>query len=155
MYNELIVMTFDRAEDALKVRHALEMMRDSHTFGLMDAVIITRDTSGQAAVHQQRVFPTEMSSPSNRFAGLFADVLFGQLPEEMAQQLADAGLDKIFLQDIVAALGSDSSAILIYIPQDKLIDAQRLMNSLSLLRGTVHHTTISSSIEEVILKKAG
>jgi hypothetical protein len=44
---------------------------------------------------------------------------------------------------------------IIYSPQDSLIDTQRLLNALGMLKGTVHHMTFPTVLEVVILGQAG
>jgi hypothetical protein len=68
-------------------------------------------------------------------------------------QLSEAGLDKMFLQDVVQALKPDTSAFLIFVPEESLIDTRRYLTFLPILEGTPHHTIFPSAVTTKILEE--
>jgi uncharacterized membrane protein len=146
---ELIITVFPREEDAVKALSALETMRDRQTFGLEGVVLMSRDDAGRAAIQQRWEPPTH---PGSRLPRVVADALLSGSPHGEVQSLADAGLDELFLGEVEKELGPDSSALLIYVPQSGLVDTDRLLKSLALLRGTTYHTAFSQRVEEATLR---
>jgi uncharacterized membrane protein len=143
-------MTFAREEDAFKALSGLETMRDSQLFGLENVVLVSRDSNGGAVVHQRWKPPDQ---PSSQFPRLLADAVLSRSSEERVKWLADAGLDEFFLKEVSEAMNPDSSALLIYIPQDSLTDTHRLLKTLALLEGEVYHTTFPEEVEEAVLRR--
>jgi len=154
MNSDLIIMIFVQEEDALKARQALEIMRDSGLLGLENAALVIKDSTGRAAVHQRWELPAYPRKPSSHLPVIFADAIFRSTSREGVQKLADAGLDERFLKDVTHELGPSSSALLIYVPHDSLVDTRRLLDTLGLFRGTLHHTTFPARVEGVILEEA-
>ena len=154
MRSDLIIITFSHEDKAFQARQALEIMRGKQLFGLGNAALVTRDRSGQAAVHQRWDLPAYPRGPQGRLPVLFADAIFGPTPEQGAQRLADAGLDMVFLEEVATALHPDGSALLIYIPPDSIVDTRRLLDALALFEGSLHHTSMPASVEEAILAQA-
>ena len=151
MKNELIIMTFAIKEGAMNARQALEIMRHKQLFGLENAVTVTRDRAGKVAIFQQRISPTDVHNPYGQISGILADAIFVLPPEEGLQKLVDAGLDEGFLREVRSALDPDSSALLSYIPQDSLVDTQRMIDTLKQFRGTLRYATVTAEVEEAIL----
>ena len=111
MNNDLIVMTFTNEEDALKTQQALKMMRGSKFWGLVNSVIVSRDSSGKVIVQQQREISAHKLPPGRSFRGVLIDEIFGAHPDEGVQQLVAAGLSERFLEKMTSSLVPNSSAI--------------------------------------------
>jgi uncharacterized membrane protein len=88
-----------------------------------------------------------------RLAGDFAEAIFGQSSQDGHRRLTEAGIDPIFLQDVVQALQPNKSAFLVYIPAESRIDTQRYIKSLEPLQGDLYHTTFNSQVEEALLER--
>jgi len=149
--SDLIIITFLQEDEAFQARQALQIMRGRQLFGLDNAALVTRDRTGRAAVHQRWDLPAYPSGRLRNLPVLFADALFGPTPEEGAQRLADAGLDEIFLKEVATALEPEGSALLIYIPSDSVVDTRRLLDTLALFDGKLHHTSIPRAVQNAIL----
>ena len=65
--------------------------------------------------------------------------------------LVEAGLDEYFLEDVANALLPNSSALLIFFPQDSLVNTRQLLDSLSKFKGALIHTTFPSQIIDSVL----
>ena len=154
MNSDLFILTFPQEDEAFQARQALEIMRGKQLFGLENTALVTRDRAGQAAVHQRWGLPAYPRNPRRRLPVLFADAIFGDVPEEGIRKLADAGLGEMFLKEVATALDPDGSALLVYIPADSIVDTRRLLDALALFSGILHHTRIPSQVEEAILALA-
>lgn len=154
MNSELIVMTFSHQSRAVQTRDALEAMRHRHYFGLDHAVLVIMGGEGQAAVDQQRKLPARPCSPGSCLSLLFAGAIFGRAAEKGPSDMIDMGLDAQFLKRVTSALASGGSALLIHVPHDSLVDTRRLLNTLELFRGTVHHTSFPVGLEETLVNRA-
>ena len=155
MLNDLIVIAFDNQADAEKVWEALKVKRNRKFLGLLNSVIVTRDSAGKVIVHLQRQLPIDQADPGSQIPGLLANLLFGTPPEEGPQKLVDAGLDERFVNMVASALEPDSSMLINYIRQDSLVDTQQVLEALNQFNGTLHHTTVPAEVEETILEGAG
>ena len=151
MNNDLIVMTFDNEQDALKAKGALEIMRNSQFLGAMNAIPITRDRAGKVVVQNQQL-PLDQAGPDSWIPNQFVSTVFGESEDDL-QTLVTAGLDERFLQMVKTALYPGSSMILIYIRLDNMVDTQQVLETIKLFNGTLYHTTISPQVEEVISKQ--
>jgi uncharacterized membrane protein len=155
MNNDLIAMTFTTEEGASKTRQALEMMRGSQFWGLVNTVIVTRDSSGTVFAHQQREIPADEYSPSLLLPEVLIDEILGANPEAGLRRLVGAGLSESFLKEITSALVPNSSAILIYIRHGSMVNPQQVLDALKQFAGTAYHTTVPEDVENEILRQAG
>jgi uncharacterized membrane protein len=152
--SNLIIISFPQEDEAFQARQALEIMRGRQLFGLENTALVTRDRTGQAAVHQRWGLPAYPRNPRRRLPALFADAIFGPARDQGARRLTDAGLDEIFLKEVATALDPDGSALLIYIPPDSIVDTRRLLDALALFNGKLYHMHIPAQVENAILAPA-
>ena len=155
MNNDLIAMTFATEERASKTQAALTLMRGSKFWGLVDTVIVTRDSSGKVVVHQQRELPARQRSQGRPLPDVLVDEILGASPEEGLRKMVGAGLSETFLKEVTSALTPNSSTLLIYIWPESLVSPQQVLDALRQFTGTVHHTTVSDEVEKAILDQAG
>jgi uncharacterized membrane protein len=152
MISDLIVMTFSGEAAALRAKRALEQMRYSPFLGILNALVVTRDTAGKVVVHEQWELPAHLPSTSKQVPRLLVEACFGKAPDDGVQELVRAGLDETFVRCVVSALEPRSSMILSYIPPGSLVDAQQVLGAFGQLRGTLYHTTVPADVEESILE---
>jgi len=153
MYNDLIIMSFMRQEEALIAWMGLDMMRDRQVMGIDKATAVIKDKSGRTLIHQSWELGTYTQTEQSHVLCQLAESIFGSDMQENQAQLTEAGLDHVFLKNVAAALGPDSSALLFYIPQDSLSDTNRLLDILMQMRGALHHTTFTTAVTETILNQ--
>jgi len=152
MHSELFVLIFNQDEDTRNSLQALQMMRKSRAFGLDNAALVERDGDGKAYIHQYSRYPAWGPVPDDTFLILFTETIFGDTQEDSVRPLVEAGLDEYFLEDVANALLPNSSALLLFFPQDSLIDMRQLLDALSKFKGTLIHTTFPSQIIASVLE---
>ena len=153
MYDELIFMIFSGEGGAGEAWSALEKMHEGQLFRLVDMVLISKDRSGELALRPQWKVSDVPGDQDCQIALFVAEALFAESAKVDIQQLSEGGLDKTTLQNVSQAVEADTSALLIYIPGDSLIDSRTYLASLSTLQGTLHHTTFPSAVKETILER--
>ena len=155
MYSELIMLVFTGQEDSDKILWNLESRYGGELLTLSDIVLIRRDNQGKVAFQMRWKEVDHLYDNHSRLAGAFAEAIFGISGADGRRQLAEAGFDPLFLEDVIQALKTDSSACLIHVPRDSLIDTRRYLKILEGLQGDLYHTTFRPQVEEALLKKNG
>jgi uncharacterized membrane protein len=148
MSGDLVIMTFNRREDASETLSALEAMRDKPILGLDMVALATRDKAGHGTVHTRWRSP---APPGSQLPRIVADSLVGNGAEGGIQVLSSAGLDEDFLKEVKTTLGPNTSALFIYIPTAAVADVTQLVKSLGLFRGKIFHTTCPTEVEKALL----
>jgi len=152
MQNELIIMTCYNEAEAHKVINSLRGMRKSKIFGLDQASIVTKDSSGKVWLHQKYEISLRKQGNADPILRFFAEIIFNSFPTEVVQNLVDVGLDETFIHGIAQMMRKNSSALLFYIGHDDIEDRDELLKALSLFWGDIHQTTISDQVESAILE---
>jgi uncharacterized membrane protein len=139
-------------DDSERVWRTLERDRDGELLKLIDIVHIHRDNHGKVAFQMRWKESEHINGDHSRLAGSFAEAIFGISGEKYRRPLAEAGLDPLFIQDVVQALKPEGSAYLIHISRESLIDTRRHLEILGSLEGDLYHTTFRHQVEEVLWK---
>ena len=154
MNSELIVKVFTGKEDLDNARQILDISQGGELFRLIDVIFVYRDKLGEITLQLRRKESDRLNNSHDRLAGDFAEAIFGNSRAEGRRQLAAAGLDSFFLQEVAKALKPDSSAYLFYLSRESLIDAGRLIEILEGLQGDLYYTTFQPEVEEALLKNS-
>ena len=152
MYSELIVVILTGEGDSDRVWRTLEKGYNGELLKLIDMVLIRRDNHGKLAFQMRWRESDHLGDDHSRLAGAFAEAIFGISSAEGRHRLAEAGLDPLFIQDVVQALKAEGSAYLIHVPRESLIDTRRHLEILGTLNGDLYHTTFRHQVEEVLWK---
>ena len=152
MNSELVVMVFTDKEDLDNARQILDRGQGGELFRLVDVISVYQDRLGESTFQLRRKETDRLNNSHSRLAADFAEAIFGNSRVEGHRQLADAGLDPFFLQEVTQALEPDSSAYLIYVSRESLIDVRRLIEILEGLHGDIYRTSFQSQVEEALLK---
>ncbi len=155
MNSDLIVITFDDADEALKVAEAMQAMRKEPLLNLNQSVVVTRNRMGRVRLRQTRDVTANGNVTNGDVLGLLAGLIFGNPMGvvwgvdvgEAVVELTQQGLDDKFLQVVEQSMGNNSSAILFLVRRDGHSDRDEILNVLGLFKGKVHHTTISPETE--------
>ncbi len=154
MNNTLIVKTFDREKEASHVLDTISASQELKNFGLKNAVVITKDQAGLIALYQRWQLPATPVDPDSRLSKLFAEAIFCGFPKIKLERLVAAGFDERFLNEMVASLQPDGSALLYFIPRNNLIDERRLLDALASITGTLHKTSFPDEVLETTYESA-
>lgn len=152
MHSHLIVVTFDREEEAPSVYNALQKMRGSPLLGLEHAAAVTKDSRGRLSAYQKRELSRAGADPGDDLLDAAITLLFGDTPPDMVQALIEKGFDDRFREQVVQAMGEDSSALLFLVTRDSQVDRGRLLDILTLFRGRVFETTLPQEVEAILAK---
>jgi uncharacterized membrane protein len=152
MHSHLIIMIFEKEEEAPRVYDALQQMRGSPLLGLENAVAMTKDGHGNLAVTQKRKLPPTGVVQHDDLTSLTIASLFGEPPDEMLQLLTRKGFDDCFREQVVRAMANHSSALIILISQDSQVDRGQLLGILKLFKGKVCETTLPQDVEAALAK---
>ena len=152
MHSHLIVLIFEREEEASGVYDALQQMRGSPLLGLEYAAVVTKDGRGRLAVFQKRELSRSGVDPHDDLVNPTIALLFGDPPEEMMQALTEKGFDDRFREQVFQALGDNSSALLFLITHDSNVERSQLLGILTLFKGQVFETTFPQEVEAVLAK---
>lgn len=151
MYSELIVLILTGEGDSDIVWRTLERSHNGELLMLIDMVLIHRDNHGKLAFQMRWKESDHIDVDHSRLAGAFAEAIFGNSRAEDRRRLAEAGLDPLFLQDVVQALKPEGAAYLIHVPSESQIDTRRHLEILGSLQGGLYHTTFRPQVEEALL----
>ena len=155
MNSDLIAITFDDADEALKVLDAMQAMRKEPLLNLEQCVIVTRDRAGKVRLHQTRALATNGEAANGEVLGLLAGLIFGSPigvvwgvdVSQAMHALTQRGLDDKFVQMVEKSVDNNGSAILFLVRRDSRSDRDEVLNVLGLFKGKVQHTTLPPEIE--------
>ena len=152
MHSHLIVMTFEREEEAPRVYDALQQMRGKSHLGLENAAAVTRDGRGRLAIYQRRELAPGGEGRNGDLISAAVTLLFGKVPDERLQALTKQGFDDRFREQVIQDLGNNSSAVLVLVTPDSQVDRGRLLGILTLFQGRVYETTLPLGVEAALAK---
>lgn len=116
---DLIVVGFDNAEDAFKLRDELVQAQKDYLVELADAVVVTRPSEGEYQLHQG-VNLTAAGALGGTFWGGLVGLIFlnpllgaavGAASGALAGSLTDYGIDDDFIRDIGKTLPTHGAAV--------------------------------------------
>jgi uncharacterized membrane protein len=152
MHSHLIVMTFEREEEAPSVYDALQKMRGSPLLGLEHAAAVTKDSHGRLAVYRKRELSRAGVASGDDLVNSAIALLFGNPPDDVVQALVEKGFDDRFREQVAQAIGEDCSALLFLSTSDSQVDRSRLLSILTLFKGQVLETTLPVEVKAALAK---
>jgi uncharacterized membrane protein len=150
MYSKLIVMTFEREDEAPRVYETLQRMRGSPLPSLEDVAAVTKDRRGRLTVTQKRELPPPGKARGDALFSSAIALLFGELPDQTLQTLVEDGFDDFFRQRVLETVGENCSILLILKRRGSQVDRGRLFGILSLFNGQVFETTLPPKVEAAL-----
>jgi uncharacterized membrane protein len=152
--SNIIVIGFDDENDAFRMRAALVKLQVEYLIEMEDAVVVTRDASGKAQLHQA-VNLTAAGAIQGAFWGAVIGMLFlnplgvlaGAGFGALSGKLADAGVSDKFMKELGATLKPGSSALFLLVRKST---PDRVLQGLSEFvgKGRVLQTSLSNEKEE-------
>lgn len=155
MNSDLIVMTFDDEDEAVKVLDAMQSMRKEPLLNLEQAVVVTKEQVGKVRLRQTRGLATSGTVAGESVLSLLAGIIFGSSlgvvwgidVAKTVRALTGYGFDEEFLTAVDKTMGNNSSAIMFLVRRDSTSDPNEVLKVLTLFRGKIHQTTLSPQAE--------
>jgi uncharacterized membrane protein len=151
--SNLIVLTFDEADEAEKVRESLKGLEHQGLLSLDDSAVIVKDEDSKIHVKNQMDRGVKVGAVGGGVLGLlvasiffpFAGLIGGALVGAVIGKMADLGVDQKFVQEVGAALKPGSSAIFVLVRSSQ---PDAAVAALRPYKGTVYHTSLPPESEE-------
>ena len=148
----LVVITFDDAEEAGRVREALQYAEKSALLSLDDSAVVVKDEDGKVHVKNEMDRGVKIGAVGGGLLGLLIGGLFfpigglmlGTAVGALVGKVADTGVDAKFVKEVSEKLQPGTSAIF-FIVRDANPDAA--MGILRPYKGHVLQTTLSDEAE--------
>jgi uncharacterized membrane protein len=148
MDSDLIVVTFDSAGAAGRVRDALKGLPRSRLLGLDNVAVVTKDSAGRVSLPLRQ---EARATQGDAVLCSIVDLVFGSPIEVTTRALVKAGLDERFAEEVVRKMREDCSALLFLVRYDSLSDTGELLKALVPFKGVMHQTTLSPGTERAVL----
>jgi uncharacterized membrane protein len=147
----LVVITFDNAEEAGKVREAL--LKQKEYISLDDSAVVVQDEEGKVHVKNQTDRGTLVGAVGGGVIGLLLGSVFfplggllvGAVGGALVGRTIDLGIDQKFVEDVSEALQPGTSALFIIVREARPDVA---LATLKPFKGQVYHTSLSTDAEE-------
>jgi uncharacterized membrane protein len=155
MSSELIVMTFQRPNQAETVLEAIRAMRKSPVLCLSNIVVATQDDRGRITLRPGQEPAAAQQSTDMQILLALADRILCAPAQDAIDALAGKGMDRRFLSEIARRMEGESSALLILTREDSIHDAGETRSTLALFKGRVHQTSLLPEVETYLLTDLG
>ena len=151
--SHLVVITFDNAEEAGKVREALRSAQKADYLSLDDSAVVVKDEEGKIHIKNEMDRGVKIGAVGGGALGLLlASVFFpiggivvGALVGGLLGKAADLGIDQKFVKQVGDELEAGSSAIF-FIVRESTPDMA--VAALRPYKGKVYHTSFPSDAED-------
>ena len=159
--SNLIVITFDNADEAGKVREAIHKGEHQGQISLDDSAVVVRDEQGKVHVKNQMDRGVKVGGVTGGILGLLIGGLFfpvaglvvGILGGMGVGKLAHLGIQKDFVKKVSGDLQPGTSALFLIIRQ---ANANAVLGALKPFEGNVYQTSLDPEDEKElrhVLKK--
>ena len=151
--SNLVVITFDNAEEADKVRETLRRIEKQGLLSLDDSAVVVKDAEGDIHVENQTDRGVKVGAIGGGLLGLliggvffpFAGLIGGALAGAVVGKMADLGVDQKFVHEVGASLKPDGSALFVLVREANPAAA---ISALKPYQGQVYHTSLPSDTEQ-------
>lgn len=149
----IIVITFDNAEEAGKVQKALKSVQSGGYLNLDDSAVVVRDEEGKIHVHDEMDRGVKIGAVGGGLLGLLvvgifapvAGIIFGAVAGGLIGASFDMGISKKFIKEVQESLKPGTSAIF-FVVRDA--DPNIALSALKPYKGSVYHTSLDPEAEE-------
>jgi uncharacterized membrane protein len=153
----LIVLTFDEADEAEKVRESLKAIQNKDMLSLDDSAVVVKDAEGKIHVKNEVDRGVAVGAIGGGILGILiagvffpvAGLLAGAAVGALLGKTFDMGIDKKFVQQVADELKPGNSAIFLIV-RSSYPDAA--LSSLEQYKGHVYHTSLPSDAEDNLRK---
>ena len=161
--SHLVVLTFDNAEEAGKVRETIKPVQGQGLISLDDSAVVVKDEDGQVHVKNELDRGVKVGLAGGGLIGLFIGFMFGgpigalilgAAGGALVGASADMGLQKSFVKEVSEAIKPNTSALFLIVRDS---NPNAAIAALKPYQGEVYHTSLDPEAEETlrrVLKKA-
>ncbi len=154
--SNLVVITFDSAEEAGKVRDSLRKAQKSGGLSLDDSAVVVKDAEGKIHVKNELDRGVKIGAIGGGALGLllagiffpFAGIIIGALGGAAVGAMADLGVSKKFVKQVGDELEPETSALFIILRDSTNPDM--IAASLRPYKGNLYQTSFDTQAEEVL-----
>ena len=151
--SHLLVVTFDKTEEASQVRKTLRSMQRTDYLSLDDSAVVVKDEEGKVHVKNEVDRGVKIGTVGGGLLGLLlagiffpiAGLVVGALAGALVGASAKIGIDQKFVKEVGEDLQPGTSAVF-FIVRDANPDAA--VAALKPYKGTVRHTSFPPEAEE-------
>ena len=151
--SNLVVITFDDAEEAGKVRDALRSAEGADYLSLDDSAIVVKDEKGKVHVKNELDRGVKIGAVGGGALGLLIGSIFfpltgllvGALAGGLLGSAAELGIPKKFVQEVSEDLTPGTSALFIIVRD---ANPNVALAALKPYKGIVRHTSLSPDAEQ-------
>jgi uncharacterized membrane protein len=155
--SNLIVITFDNADEAEQVLDALRQLKRSDQLSLDDSAVVVKDAKGKVRVKNAVDRGVKMGALGGGLLGLLLGGVFfplaglavGVTGGALVGSSLDLGVDQKFVKDVTNALQPNTSALFIIV---RSANPDVAINALKPYKGSVYHTSLAPDAEETLRK---
>ena len=145
-------MTFEQQGEAPRIYETLVRMRARPLPGPEDVAALTKGSDGRLAVTQKHELDQTGQIRDDRLLSSATTLLFGDVPDNVMQNLVQEGFDDYFRARVQEETGDSCSALVILIRSSSNFDRGRLLAILNLFNGQVFETTLPRKVEAILAK---
>jgi uncharacterized membrane protein len=154
--SNLVVITFDNAEEADKVRASIKSAQKEGLISLDDSAIVVKDEDGQVHVKNELDQGVKVGIAGGGLLGLFIGFMWGGPIGAMILGAAggalvgastDMGLQKSFVKEVSEAIKPNTSALFIIVQNS---DPNAAIAALKPYKGEIYHSSLDPEAEETL-----
>lgn len=150
----LVVITFDNAQEADQVLDALREAEDDHEISLDDTAVVIKEADGQVRVDNEVDRGVKVGAIGGGLLGLLIGFLFGgpivsllvgAIGGALGGDLANLGIDQRFIEDVTEDLAPGSSALFLMVRE---AEPEAVEQALEPFKGKIHYGYLPEETEE-------
>lgn len=153
--SNLVVITFDNADEAGQVREAIRKVEKQGNISLDDSAVIVKDAEGKVHIKNEIDRGVKVGTVGGSLLGLLIGGLFfpiaglaiGAAGGALVGRMVDLGVDKSFVKEVTESLGPNSSAIFLIVREANPTAA---IAALKPYKGEVYQTSLESDAEQAL-----
>jgi uncharacterized membrane protein len=153
--SNLVVITFDNPDEALKVRESLRKMESEGYLKLDDSAVVVKEADGKVHLKNEMDRGTQAGAIGGSMVGLLigsimfpvAGLVLGALGGGLVGHLFDKGVDQQFVKDVTEKMAPGSSAIFFILRGN---DPGMAIATLRQYDGEIYQTTLPEEAEEAL-----